>query len=345
MTLFSIPTLHAQTAEQDLNRFPKLTPSRNDEPFAKNDSAEKAGEFLDRAAMGWLRERECASCHTSYPYLMARPMLGNRKVDGFIRMRSYLEERVAGWDRGGKDAGLPKENDEAVTEIVATAATLAFDDAQGSGKLHPRTRQALDRMWSVQREDGSWNWNKHELPPQELDESFGVIYAAWGLGYAPEKYAETEKARAGLKRIQSYLSKNPAPHLHHRVWLLWASLRTPGLMTQAERKQTVDKLITLQRKDGGWCLPSLGKWQRQNGEANDSNAESDGYATGLVLYVLRETGMSAKNEVIQRGVKWLKSNQRESGRWFTRSLSNDHAHYNTNAGTAFAVMALKACKE
>ena len=38
-----------------------------------------------------------------------------------------------------------------------------------------------------------------------------------------------------------------------------------------------------------------------------------------------------------KGVAWLKANQRESGRWYTRSLNNDKAHYITNAGTAFAV--------
>jgi squalene-hopene/tetraprenyl-beta-curcumene cyclase len=45
-----------------------------------------------------------------------------------------------------------------------------------------------------------------------------------------------------------------------------------------------------------------------------------------------------------KGVKWLLANQRESGRWFTRSLSNDKAHYITNAGSAFAVLALAACE-
>jgi squalene-hopene/tetraprenyl-beta-curcumene cyclase len=39
----------------------------------------------------------------------------------------------------------------------------------------------------------------------------------------------------------------------------------------------------------------------------------------------------------------LTTHQRESGRWFTRSLSNDRHHYIANAGTAYAVMALTAC--
>ena len=37
--------------------------------------------------------------------------------------------------------------------------------------------------------------------------------------------------------------------------------------------------------------------------------------------------------------------QRESGRWYTRSLNNDKAHYITHAGTAFSVLALSEAGE
>jgi len=274
---------------------------------------------------------------------MARPMLGDAKAPALVWMRKYLEDRVAGWDAGGKGAGLPSEEDEAVTEIVATAATLAFHDAQTGGKLHPRTRQALDRMWTIQRKDGSWDWNKHLLPPQELDEHFGAVYAALGVGQAPEGYAKSESAREGVARLKDYFKKNPPPNLHHRTWLLWASLKLDGLMTPKEREQTIKDLLALQRKDGGWNLPSLGDWKRLDGTANDKDAPSDGYATGLAIYVLRQAGVDAKEESMRRGVEWLKSHQRASGRWFTRSLNADRAHYVTNAGTAFALMALRAC--
>src|SRR5262249_33875353 len=145
-------------------------------------------------------------------------------------------------------------------------------------------------------------------------------------------------------KLLAYLSKNPPPNLHHRTWLLWASLKLDGLMSPELRKQTVTDLLALQREDGGWCLPSLGDWKRLDGSANDSKADSDGYATGLVLYVLRQAGRPASDDAIQRGVRWLQKNQRESGRWFTRSVNADRSHYISNAGTAFAVMALKACQ-
>src|SRR5262249_41861309 len=99
----------------------------------------------------------------------------------------------------------------------------------------------------------------------------------------------------------------------------------------------------LQHEDGGWSLPSLGEWKRRDGSDNDKKAPSDGYATGFVVYVLRQAGVSADDKAVRRGVAWLKAHQRESRRWVTFSLNNDRAHYITNAGTAYAVLALQAC--
>ena len=71
---------------------------------------------------------------------------------------------------------------------------------------------------------------------------------------------------------------------------------------------------------------------------------SDGYGTGFTLYVLHRAGVAADDPAIVKGIKWLKSNQRESGRWFTRSLVKDETHYLTHVGSAFAVMAIQACE-
>src|SRR5262249_13408204 len=155
----------------------------------------------------------------------------------------------------------------------------------------PRTRQALDRMWELQQPDGSWTWNKTALPPLEYDDYYGAVYAALAVGQAPEGYAGSAAARAGVARLKTYLQKNPPPNLHHRTWLLWASLKLDGLMTPAERAQTIKELLALQRQDGGWNLPSLGDWKRRDGKPNDKQAQSDGYATGLILNVLRQAGV------------------------------------------------------
>jgi squalene-hopene/tetraprenyl-beta-curcumene cyclase len=114
-------------------------------------------------------------------------------------------------------------------------------------------------------------------------------------------------------------------------------------MTPEQREATLAGLRTRQQPDGGWALPALGHWKRRDGTPNDSQAQSDGYATGLVVFVLRQAGVPASDPAIPRGAAWLRAHQRASGRWFTRSVNNDKYHYITHAGTAFAVLALHDC--
>src|SRR5262249_61102158 len=87
----------------------------------------------------------------------------------------------------------------------------ASNDAGTRGKLQPITRKALDQMWKRQRDDGSWDWEKCDWPPLEYDDYYGVVFAALGVGLAPEKYAETERAKAGLEKVWAYLMKKASP--------------------------------------------------------------------------------------------------------------------------------------
>ncbi|MHB1422074.1 MAG: prenyltransferase/squalene oxidase repeat-containing protein [Gemmataceae bacterium] len=334
--LFAGTTAAAETP----NDFPKPSPNSADEPRLQSMSLSAAARFLDSAAVNWTRDRKCATCHTNVPYLFARAALKDKPSEGKAIVRRFFEERVAHWDDQTK-AAKPRFD----AEVVVTAVALAFDDAQTSGKLHPLTRKALDRIWTLQRPDGSWNWLKCAWPPFEHDDFFGAVFAAVGTAIAPEGYCQSESAQKGMKKLKEYLNKTPPPTLHHKAWLLWAATKWDGLLSPSQRRRTSEEMIALQRKDGGWSLPSLGDWKGHDGRDNDTNAPSDGYATGLVVYVLRQTGRPASNETIQRGVRWLRGNQRQSGRWFTRSLNTDGAHYITNAGTAFAVLALTACAD
>jgi squalene-hopene/tetraprenyl-beta-curcumene cyclase len=48
---------------------------------------------------------------------------------------------------------------------------------------------------------------------------------------------------------------------------------------------------------------------------------------------------------VQKGLVWLKTHQRVSGRWFTASLwSEKFKNYLSTFGTAYDVLALKECR-
>lgn len=326
LLLLALPLL---VAAEPVN-YPKPKPTQAEEPVAKVYSPQKAASYLDAVGVNWTRERRCVTCHTNMPYLMARPQLPGE--DGWKEVRKFLADDVKKWATGAKPRGD--------AYVVATAAGLVFTDIPG-GKLSDESKQALAKMWSTQRKTGEWSWLKCDWPPLEHDDYYGAVLAATIVGYAPENYAQSTEAQEGLKRLKDYFKKTPAPDLHHQAHLLWASVKLDGLMTADEKTATIQELKKRQREDGGWSLPSLGKYQRRDKSPNDPNAASDGYATGYVSYILKQAGVPATDASVSRGLNWLKQNQRESGRWFTRSLNNDRDHFITNAGSAFAVLALE----
>lgn len=305
-----------------------------DEPFAKALSAQKAAEYLDTVGVNWVHQNKCGTCHTSYAYMMGRPVLGKVTSPALEQeVRTFFDQRVA--ERSSRPA-LP--------HALILAAVLSINDAEHHQGLMPSTREALDRVWELQGDDGAWEYPKVFYSPPLGDPYYGAVMAAIGVGQAPDHYADTPQAREGMARLRRWLASHKAPSLHHKTMLLWASLKEPALMTRADRKATIAELLALQHPDGGWALPALGAWNRRDGGANDIHAPSDGYATGLVVYVLHQAGLGVRDPVIARGVAWLKSNQRESGRWFTKSINtDDKGHLISNIGTAFAVMALASC--
>ena len=130
--------------------------------------------------------------------------------------------------------------------------------------------------------------------------------------------------------------------------LAWCSIRIDGIATDNERKQILGELLSLQLEDGGWSTSGfLTDWKglaREDGEPLDTKT-SDGYGTGLVIVIARELGIPADDERLQRGIKWIYANQRESGKWFTKSPVNDAGNLISNVGSAYVVLALQACGE
>lgn len=341
-------------------------PIAADEPLAREFSLALAAKSLDTTALHWQKTRKCAACHTLPPFLLARPLLLSVSPEP-PEVRQFFETTVA--ERREGEPSLPQDALSAV--VIETAAALALHDRATTGKLHPRTRQQLDRMWTLQRPDGTWEWPFRDTPPFKSDEHYGVVLAALATGAAPENYAGDKEAQAGLAKIRKYLAAQPVTSPHQQGMLLWAAVFLDDLITPAAKEAALGELLAAQRPDGGWSLASLTTNDRdplrQTDEGRAARAEkghgseflvyvgrdkvyksslaSDGYATGFTLYVLRQAGVPAADPRIQKGAAWLKTNQRASGRWFTPSQSWHTQHYIANAGTAFAVMALDACQK
>lgn len=335
-----------------------------------------AAAYLDRRMAWWeswpkaARDHDtfCFSCHTAVPYAMARPAL--RAALGQAAptreeelMMADVRRRVSLWQETKPFYADRLEHGKAAesrgTEAVLSALMLAWDDAPG-GHLSLDTRAALDHMWSEQRTEGpqrgSWAWLNFDLAPWELASSqyYGAALAALAVGEAPENYAATPQIQDRLQLLRDYLQREYASQpLHHRVLLLWASTRLPGLMEPQQRQQLIAELLRLENPDGGWSLSALEPSAPERELIHDR--ASDGYATGLVTLALEQARVPGTQPTVQRGLAWLRHNQAGHGGlwvwgpeefWVAKSLNEERiltsnvGRFMSDAATGYAVLAL-----
>ncbi len=341
---FELVSLTTVAAQQPLTLadvdegLPDIT---SDEPLADSFSALQAAKYLDRSALNWQKTKSCATCHTNLFYMAARPALSSVFPDSGEVRGMYEDYRRVRWA-----SKLPSEAHGYWPIVVGTGLTL--NDLQTSGRHSAVAREVLDIMLTLQRADGGWNWPDCNYAPMEIDDHYGVTLATLAIGIAPDGYAETAQARAGLENVREYFENNPPKSLHHRAMLAWCSVRVAGIITPEQRQTTLNELLELQLEDGGWSTSGfLTDWhglERNDGEAFETKT-SDGYGTGFAIVVSRELGLAADDPRLKRGIDWLQKHQRVSGKWFTRSPVNDAGNLISNAGSAFAILALQACGE
>ncbi|WP_158749819.1 hypothetical protein [Acidobacterium sp. S8] len=328
-----------------------------------------AAKYLDSREIWWQawppahkdHETLCISCHTNVPYALARPglrqTLGEQKLsDPEQVMLASVIKRVNLGNRAEpfyNDAvhGPGKTQESRDAESVFNALILSRYDAQ-RGHLQDVTLKAFENMWSFQEKTGTragaWIWQNFHFSPWEADESeyFGATMAAVAVGIAPDDYRDDPKVRDNLALLRSYLrSQARTQPLVNRILLLWASTQLPGLMTTPERDVLAGEVFRKQQPDGGWSLSTLGTWKRHDNSAFDPR--SDGYATGLTVLALEESGMGTSPEV-KRGIGWLLANQdKTDGLWPAYSLNvrrdptSGVGRFMSDAATAFSVLALE----
>ena len=322
-----------------------------DEPFREKLSLKAAQDYLEQGTLAWARERKCVACHTTGTYMQMRPALSPVLGKPSEAMREFFVEEL----EESRELGIEKlQAGIRPTQVAYIAHGLAAWDAHVSGELTDETHSALSLMLRLQSEDGSWG-NTDCWPPFESSSYQGATVAALALATAPEFLDQINEQQAEVvEKLKHYLKTKGPPHDYARTLLLWAGTQMPGLMTQQQQQQTIEMLWRHQRSDGGWSIRTFSSpedWgggnraEKLRSESEFENPESDGHQTGLVVFVCREAGVPAADPRIQRAVAWLKTNQRQSGRWWTRSLNTDKYHFITYSGTFYPLLALYRCGE
>ena len=340
-----------------------------------------AAQYLDRREAWWSdwpparldHGTFCISCHTAVPYALARPGLRAELGENAIpeterRLLENVRQRVRLWDTERpfytESSGPNKKIESRGTEAVLNALVLATADSP-TAKLSNDARSAFEHLWALQQKSGdlagSWPWLNFGNEPFEAADSvfYGASLAALAVAVAPENYRATPEIQPNLRLLRDYLGREcaRAPLIHQAV-ALWAATKWAGLLDSSRQKAIIESVLAKQQSSGGWSLSTMGwTWHGSSLRSlanlwirsNDSPlaGKSDGYATGLIVYVLGQTGLRRDELHLQRGRSWLLRNQNpDDGSWPGYSLVNRRdpssgtGLFMKDAATAYAVLAL-----
>ena len=161
-----------------------------------------------------------------------------------------------------------------------------------------------DALVSAQQQaDGSFGGLPVARPPVEDSKFVRTAMVARALAKypIPARRAEFEKRRQASAVLLDSTPRVPYDRSFQLMGLAWT-----GAPSSAGQRIAAG-LERLQRPNGGWAqLESLA---------------ADGFATGVALLALRESGMPPTDAVYTRGVEYLLSTQKPDGSWFVASRS------------------------
>jgi squalene-hopene/tetraprenyl-beta-curcumene cyclase len=327
-----------------------ITAATAAEPTLPKFSLSKAVEYIEQGNQLWWKKRNCVACHTNGIYGVMRPALTPFLGKPKAGTRKFLVADLA------KMVAQPVESLRTgirPTQVAYLAGGLAEWDRHVTRKLSPETDQALRLLLKLQSDDGSFS-NTQCWPPFESSAYQGTTVAAMAIMAAPGwlENLKDKDLQARVEKTRGYLRTAKPPHDYGKLLLLWTSTRMPGLIDAKLKQDLVASIWKHQQSDGGWSIRSFAQpeaWGNGNrakklrAEPEFKNPPSDGHQTGLAILVLRDAGVPAKDKRIAKGVKWLLNNQRQSGRWWTRSLNTDSYHFITYSGSCFPLIALSKC--
>jgi hypothetical protein len=192
--------------------------------------------------------------------------------------------------QGRETGGLP----DTYAYNVLMAATLNLPPTMGTDAI-------VQYFIAKQCPAGNWHGIGTRAPIQDGDFSRTAI----GIRILSVYGAPAQKADIAdrVARAAKWLAdQSPVSTEERAMQLLGLSWASAG---QSVRQSRVRELINLQRRDGGWGqTPNLG---------------SDAYATGQVLFALRELDVPATDAAVRRGVAFLVGTQAKDGSWFVKS--------------------------
>ena len=304
---------------------------------AARKATERGIEFLKKDAEKWREDRKCASCHhgamTVWALCEAKSQGYAVSAETLVDFTKWTKERLKDIDKP-RDTRLGWNMVNTPAVYLATMAqTVPKQDAVTVDEL----KQIAGHLVRHQEADGSWAWSlapaKNRPPPVfESDEVVTVLAESALAPHVPAAdLKEKSEIRDSREKAAAWLVKTKPTETTQALGVrLFADARAGK--SAKELQLTIDRLLALQNKDGGW------------GQVKDD--ASDAYATGQALYFLRLAGVKPDRSEVERGVSYLVTTQKEDGSWPMKSRAHPGEKPFTNPvpityfGSAWATMGL-----
>ncbi len=270
------------------------------EPGAATRAAARGLSVVERAAASYPTHRSCFSCHHQTLPMLAMVTARRHGIpvdEELLRAQARFTHESF---RSRTDAMREGKG------IGGTSMTVGYGLwalRLAAWEPDATTEAMVSFLLKIQDENGRWA-RYTSRPPLEDSDVTCTVLAAYGL----QKYAadaQRDQAEAAIGRARAWLAHAPITSHEDRV----ARLGGLGLLgaTPDEIVVARQSMLETQREDGGWSqLPTM---------------ESDAYATGQALVVLRQTGLSPDDAACRRGVEFLLRTQCDDGSWWVRTRS------------------------
>jgi hypothetical protein len=258
---------------------------------------------------------------------------------GVARQHGFaVDEGIATQERGQVQAILGQRLPMLLigAELDPTLAAYALVGLAAEDQSADALTDALVHYLVLhQRQDGSWRPEAYR-PPEDSSAFLFTALAVRGL----EVYAPRGRSQEVARRIagaQNWLRQAQPVETVDSVFQLLGLRWADAPADEIEKAAGI--LLHQQRADGGWGqLPRL---------------PSDAYATGQVLFALREAGGVPGGAVaIRQGIDFLLRTQLADGTWFVRSrcfpvlefsssgFPHGRSQFSSAAATCWATLAL-----
>lgn len=344
------PSFQYQTAGVEIS-----IPTADEAKFSRFDRAniDAAAKYLEGGAISWVREKNCINCHTTGPYMAERPGLSRYLGPPQSEIRDDFVECVpAKYDPAQTPSG-------GMGGAVWRTLGLAEWDKHVTGSVSEATERSLNDMLQRQSASGGFvSSGEVEIPHITTDFELS-LQAARAITAAPNwlENLQDPELRKRIDKLKSFLQAAQPRNDYERVLRLQLAALMPDLVTTVEVQAALTLLSDKQHADGGWSLRDMSATDNWRTPMSDTvlkliaslpdvdKPESDPYMTAFAIVLMREAGVPASDSRIQRGLAWLKQEQRVSGRWWMHSLYRGNYHYITYIATAQALKALALCDE